>query len=144
MLFCGLLRSAGPGSFHHSHLSLRGQAVSNCTWFQGFQLRAYASALPNPKRGENQSRTEGQDNSPSPSDYPRILRLMKRVWFPSDTNSSYDNLMLWAASTIAFFGFCRSGEITTPSDNSYDPMYTCPMQISQLTIQNVHLCCPLT
>ena len=52
---------------------------------------------------------------------PRILRLMKRVWFPSDTNSSYDNLMLWVVSTIAFFGFCRSGEITTPSDNSYDP-----------------------
>ena len=52
---------------------------------------------------------------------PRFLRLMKRVWFPSDTNSSYDNLMLWAASTIAFFGFCHSGEITTPSDNSFEP-----------------------
>ena len=52
---------------------------------------------------------------------PRILRLMKGVWFPSKSEPSYDNLMLWAASTTAFFGFCRSGEITTSSENSYDP-----------------------
>ena len=70
MLFCHLLRSAGFGQFHHLHLSLRGQTVSNCTWLQEFHLGAYASALPNPKGGENQSRAEGQENSPSPSDYP--------------------------------------------------------------------------
>ena len=29
--------------------------------------------------------------------------------------------MLWAASTTAFFGIRRSSEITTPSENSYDP-----------------------
>ena len=52
---------------------------------------------------------------------PCILRLLKRVWFPYETEPSYDNLMLWAASTTAFFGFCHSGEITTPSENSYDP-----------------------
>ena len=46
---------------------------------------------------------------------------MKRVWFPSETNPSYDNLMLWVARTIAFCRSRRSGEITTPSDNSYDP-----------------------
>ena len=40
---------------------------------------------------------------------------------PHNTVPSYDNLMLWAASTTAFFGFCHSGGITTPSENSYDP-----------------------
>ena len=69
---------------------------------------------------------------------PRILHLMKGVWFPFKSEPSYDNLMQWAASTTAFFGFCRSGEITTSSENSYDPN---PMKISQLTIPNPHPCC---
>jgi len=29
--------------------------------------------------------------------------------------------MLWAACTLCFFGFLRSGEISVPSDNCYDP-----------------------
>ena len=29
--------------------------------------------------------------------------------------------MLWAAVVICFFGFFRSGEITVPSLNSFDP-----------------------
>ena len=29
--------------------------------------------------------------------------------------------MLWAACTLAFFGFFRSGEITVPSDQEFDP-----------------------
>ncbi len=32
-----------------------------------------------------------------------------------------DTIMLWAACCIAFFGFFRIGELTTPSDNSFDP-----------------------
>ena len=52
---------------------------------------------------------------------PRILRLMKEVWFRSKSELLYDSLMLWAAATTAFFGFCRSGKITTPSEKTYDP-----------------------
>ena len=29
--------------------------------------------------------------------------------------------MIWAACTLCFFGFLRSGEITVPLDNGYDP-----------------------
>ena len=141
------MASAGSGSFHHLHLSLSGQTVSNCTWLQEFQLRAYASALRNPKGGENQSRAEEQENSPSPSNYPHIHCLMKRVWFPSETNPSYDNLMLWSASTIAFLGFCHSGEITTPSDNSCDP--NIHLSYADIATYNpkcpsIATCCPLT
>lgn len=28
---------------------------------------------------------------------------------------------MWAASTLTFFSFCRSGEITVPSEGGYDP-----------------------
>ena len=52
---------------------------------------------------------------------PGILRSMKGMWFPSKSEPLYDSLMLWAATTTAFFGFCRSGEITTPFENKYDP-----------------------
>ena len=50
---------------------------------------------------------------------PLILRKMKSVWLSE--KSDPDNLMLWAASTTAFFGFCRSGEVTTGSDDKFDP-----------------------
>ena len=56
---------------------------------------------------------EGRTARPCLPITPRILHLMKEVWFPSKSEWLYDSLMLWAAATTAFFGFCRSGEITT-------------------------------
>lgn len=69
---------------------------------------------------------------------PRILRLMKGVWFSSESAPLYDSLMLWAAATTAFFGFCRSGEITTPSENNYDP--NVHLSLSDIATDNVK--CP--
>ena len=33
---------------------------------------------------------------------------------------NFDNIMIWAASLVCFFGFLRSGEITIPSVFAYD------------------------
>ena len=50
---------------------------------------------------------------------PDILSKLKGVWCPSATK--YQETMLWAAASIAFFGFLRSGELTVPDEGGYDP-----------------------
>ncbi len=49
---------------------------------------------------------------------PSILRKLREVWDRQPHNP--DHIMLWAACTTCFFGFLRSGEITTPP-NQFDP-----------------------
>ena len=50
---------------------------------------------------------------------PPILRMLRKAWLTGDAN--YDSVMLWAACSLCFFGFFRSGELTSPSENSFDP-----------------------
>ena len=36
---------------------------------------------------------------------PELLRKMRQVWMRGNGSSSWDNIMLWAASLLGFFGF---------------------------------------
>lgn len=49
---------------------------------------------------------------------PTILLKMQQVW--SSSASDQDTIMLWAASVLCFYGFFRSGEITTPTANAFN------------------------
>ena len=50
---------------------------------------------------------------------PPIIRRIGEVW--ETQGPSQDHVMLWAAVTLCFFGFLRSGEVTVPSDAAFDP-----------------------
>ena len=50
---------------------------------------------------------------------PNIVTSIREVW--EAQGPSYDHTMLWAAVTLCFFGFLRSGEVTVPSDSTFDP-----------------------
>ena len=49
---------------------------------------------------------------------PDLLLKLREVW--NRDGSNVDNIMLWAASSLCFFGFMRAGDLTVPSDSGYD------------------------
>ena len=66
-----------------------------------------------------QKRRLGRTPRPCLPITPSILHKLKKVWLSK--TPSFNNVMLWAASTITFFSFCRSGEITVECESRYDP-----------------------
>ncbi len=58
-----------------------------------------------------------------PKRLPITLVILKGL-FPHIVRSSpadHDQLIIWAAACICFYGFFRAGEITVPSDAAFDP-----------------------
>ena len=53
---------------------------------------------------------------------PNILRRLIKAWWEEGRGvRDYDRCLLRAVSLSAFFGFCRSGELTVPQTGDYDP-----------------------
>ena len=61
---------------------------------------------------------KGEKGRPRLPVTPQILHLLRSVWLKKD--AQFDNVMLWAACSLCFFGFFRSGELTSPSDHAFD------------------------
>lgn len=65
---------------------------------------------------------------------PDILTRLRLVW--ERDRSNHNNIMLWAAVCICFFGFLRSGEICVPSQDAYDP--GAHLSFGDVTLDNRH------
>ena len=50
---------------------------------------------------------------------PDILLKLQKEW--CQEKQGWSGTMLWAAASLCFFGFFRSGEITVPSEAGFDP-----------------------
>ena len=78
----------------------------------------------------------GKKRKPSHSCLPitrATLRKLKAGWL-GRRNSSFDAIMLWAASLTTFFSFCRLGEITVENETKYDP--NTHLSFSDLAVDN--------
>ena len=52
---------------------------------------------------------------------PSILRQIYAHWNATTDSVQPDVIMLWAAASLCFFGFFRAGELTVPSQTTFDP-----------------------
>ena len=62
---------------------------------------------------------------------PSILHKLRPVWLEQPT---FNSIMLWAACTTTFFGFCRSEEVTVECESKFDPQIH--LSFSDLAVDN--------
>lgn len=61
---------------------------------------------------------KGENQSPRLPITPELLSAIKGVWEREAVTR--DRAMLWAAASLCFFGFLRSGEVCIPSEKAFD------------------------
>ena len=78
---------------------------------------------------------EARKNQQSRQRLPVTMYILQKVYQVLLHNpTDFDNIMLWSAFLLCFFGFLRSGEITIPDASSYDP--TVHLNFQNVSIDN--------
>jgi len=61
-----------------------------------------------------------------------LLEKLRDTWLTG--TPTWNERMLWAAASLCFFGFFRSGEITIPNDRSFDT--SCHLSATDIRVDN--------
>ncbi len=69
-------------------------------------------------RGMKKTQARDGQRRPRHPITPDLLLMLRIAWL--DPARGHDGVMLWAAASLCFFGFLRSGEVTIPTDTSFD------------------------
>ena len=84
-------------------------------------------------RGIKLVQAKGEKKPPRLPITPQHLTNLRGVWLGKEKN--FDGIMLWAAASLCFFGFMRSGELTIPSDSAYDE--SAPLCFKDVTVDSI-------
>ena len=122
-VLCAFTASLAHNNLKHQSIKTYLSAVRNLQIITG-QGDPFHQPLPLLEYVLRGIKSEQAKKSPSPSRTrlsitPEILLSIRSSWEKDAAN--VDHVMLWAACCTCFFGFLRSGEVTTPSAREYDP-----------------------
>ncbi len=100
-------------------------AVRHMQIMQGLPEPRAMSSLPRLRlvvNGVTRSRSQG-GQVPTKPRLPITTPILRKMFETlSKRPLTHDNFMLWAACSLCFFGFFRSGEITSPSKSGFQPL----------------------
>ena len=113
MLFCGFLTGAGSQPPDGEIIFVGGSTYANLPGNGGPEHGFHAEAGAGMKKEQ-----AGRPKKVRLPITPSILRQIRQRWERQGTE--WDQIILWAAVCLCFFGFLRSGEVVVPSDTGFD------------------------
>ena len=97
-------------------------AVRHAQVMRGLPEPRESSSLPRLRLVQSGIRRERANAGPTSQEHLPLTPPLLRVICPSSHQSAtYEERLVWAASSVCFFGFFRAGEITVPAESAYDP-----------------------
>ena len=124
-LLCYFVTSLAEEGMAPSTIRVYLAAVRHAQILEGFPEPREASSLPRlhlVQSGIRRARAEASTLSRQRLPItPALLHRMRPVPLTEGGALAYDDVLLWSAATMCFFGFFRAGELTVPNSASFNP-----------------------